>query len=59
VARRTTRRAYGVAPVVVVPVVVAPVVVRPVCTRAVDAQGRVHTRCQKRSPLEFERGLLE
>ena|ERR1700738_3538633 len=45
VARRTTRRAYGVAPVVVVPVVVAPVVVRPVCTQAVDAYGRVYTRC--------------
>jgi hypothetical protein len=47
VARRTTRRAYGVgvAPVVVVPVIVAPVVVAPVCTQVVDAYGRIYTRC--------------
>jgi hypothetical protein len=47
VARRTTRRAYGVgvAPVEVVPVIAAPVVVRPVCTQAVDIYGRVYTRC--------------
>ena len=48
VARRTTRRAYGVgvvAPVVVVPVIVAPVVVVPVCTQVVDVYGQVHTRC--------------
>jgi len=47
VARRTTRRPYGVgvAPVVIAPVVVAPVVVAPVCTQAVDIYGRVYTRC--------------
>src|SRR5476649_2517560 len=47
VARRTTRRAYGVgvAPVVVVPVIVTPVVVAPVCTQVVDVYGRVYTRC--------------
>jgi hypothetical protein len=47
VARRTTRRAvtagavYG-APVVVAP---APVVVTPRCVQAVDAYGRIYTRC--------------
>jgi hypothetical protein len=47
VARRTTRRAVGAgvvygAPVVVVP---APVVVTPRCVQAVDAYGRIYTRC--------------
>jgi hypothetical protein len=53
VARRTTRRAvvggaavgYGAAvaaPVVVAP---APVVVAPRCVQAVDAYGRIYTRC--------------
>jgi hypothetical protein len=46
VARRTTRRAVAVgaatAPVVVVP---APVVVTPRCVQAVDAYGRIYTRC--------------
>jgi hypothetical protein len=51
VARRTTRRAVGAgvaagavygAPVVVVP---APVVVAPTCVQAVDAYGRIYSRC--------------
>jgi hypothetical protein len=46
VARRTTRRAVAVgvatAPVVVAP---APVVVTPACVQAVDAYGRIYTRC--------------
>jgi hypothetical protein len=46
VARRTTRRAVAVgaatAPVVVAPV---PVVVTPRCVQAVDAYGRIYTRC--------------
>ena len=45
VARRTTRRAVAVgatrAPVVVAPVVVAP----RRCVQAVDAYGRIYTRC--------------
>jgi hypothetical protein len=53
VARRTTRRAVGAgvaagavygAPVVVV-VVPAPVVVAPTCVQAVDAYGRIYSRC--------------
>jgi hypothetical protein len=48
VARRTTRRAvvYGAAAgaVVAAPIVVAPVVA-PRCVQAVDAYGRVYTRC--------------
>ncbi len=51
VARRTTRRAVAVgavaAPVVVAPVIAAPVVVAPArrCVQAVDAYGRIITRC--------------
>lgn len=49
VARRTTRRAVAVgavaAPVVVAPVVAAPVVIAPRCVQAVDAYGRLYTRC--------------
>jgi hypothetical protein len=43
VARRTTRRAvtYGAA----VGAAAAPVVVAPTCVQAVDAYGRVYTRC--------------
>ena len=51
VARRTTARAV-VAPVVVAPVVAAPVMVAPApvvvaprCVQAVDAYGRLYTRC--------------
>jgi hypothetical protein len=48
VARRTTRRAYAyggavyAAPMVVAP---GPVVVAPRCVQAVDAYGRLYTRC--------------
>jgi hypothetical protein len=47
VARRTTRRAVGAgavygAPVVVVP---APAFVAPACVQALDAYGRIYTRC--------------
>jgi hypothetical protein len=47
VARRTTRRAVVAAPVYAAPVVVAPapVVVTPACVQAVDAYGRIYTRC--------------
>jgi hypothetical protein len=45
VARRTTRRAYGVGVVAAPVVVVAPVRVAPVCTQAVDIYGRIYTRC--------------
>jgi hypothetical protein len=50
VARRTTRRAvYGTAAVGAVAVgaaaYAAPVVVAPTCYQAVDAYGRVYTRC--------------
>jgi hypothetical protein len=39
VARRTTRRAVAVG------ATVAPVVVAPTCVQAVDAYGRIYTRC--------------
>jgi hypothetical protein len=44
VARRTTRRAvaYGA---YAAPVYAAPVVVAPACYQAVDAYGRIYTRC--------------
>jgi hypothetical protein len=49
VARRTTRRAVAAAPVYAAPVVVVapvPVVVVPrTCVQAVDAYGRIYTRC--------------
>jgi hypothetical protein len=49
VARRTTRRAVAAGAVVAAPVVVAPapVVVAPArtCVQAVDAYGRMYTRC--------------
>jgi hypothetical protein len=48
VARRTTRRAVGAGAVYGAPVVVvapAPVVVGPSCVQAVDAYGRLYTRC--------------
>jgi hypothetical protein len=41
VARRTTRRAYAYG----APVYAAPVVVAPACYQAVDAYGRIYTRC--------------
>jgi hypothetical protein len=44
VARRTTRRAYGAAAVYGAPVVAAPVIVTG-CVQAVDAYGRIYTRC--------------
>jgi hypothetical protein len=40
VARRTTRRAVAAAPIYA-----APVVVTPACVQAVDAYGRIYTRC--------------
>lgn len=40
VARRTTRRAVAAAPVYA-----APVVITPACVQAVDAYGRIYTRC--------------
>jgi hypothetical protein len=47
VARRTTRRAVGVGVAVGVgaAAVAAPVVVAPGCVQAVDAYGRIYTRC--------------
>jgi hypothetical protein len=48
VARRTTRRAVGAGAVYGAPVVVvapARVVVTPACVQAVDAYGRIYTRC--------------
>jgi hypothetical protein len=49
VARRTTRRTVAVGAAVAAPVVVAPapVVVTPArrCVQAVDAYGRIYTRC--------------
>lgn len=47
VARRTTARAVAVGAAVAAPVVVAPapVVVTPACVQAVDAYGRIYTRC--------------
>jgi hypothetical protein len=45
VARRTTRRAVAAGAAVAAPVVVAPVVVAPRCVQAVDAYGRIYTRC--------------
>lgn len=42
VARRTTRRAVAVGAAVAAPVVVAPAAA---CVQAVDAYGRIYTRC--------------
>ena len=50
VARRTTRRAV-VAGAVVGAAVARPVVVAPAgCVQAVDAYGRIYTRCYRRTP---------
>nr|WP_229188743.1 hypothetical protein [Bradyrhizobium brasilense] len=45
VARRTTRRAVTAGAIAAGAAVVAPVVVAPTCVQAVDAYGRVYTRC--------------
>ncbi len=44
VARRTTRRAFAYG-AYAAPIYAAPVVVAPACYQAVDAYGRIYTRC--------------